>query len=125
MVIPFLFRRVRGLAKTVCTTVELFWKRIERVVWEGEKRKLLRQLHEKKRKKLDRLVRQAMKKCKLLARGLRESVRNTEERKTIRRKERKRSKRVLVVAIVDMQRGRRDGASSEEEVVEEEELFLS
>ncbi|PHJ25452.1 swi2 snf2 srcap ino80, partial [Cystoisospora suis] len=68
-------RRVRGLAKTVCTTVELFWKRIERVVWEGEKRKLMRQLHEKKRKKLDRLVRQAMKKCKLLARGLRESRR--------------------------------------------------
>lgn len=65
--------------------MELFWKRIERVVWEGEKRKLLRQLHEKKRKKLDRLVRQAMKKCKLLARGLRESVRTSRGRKRRRR----------------------------------------
>ncbi|SJK86366.1 Helicase SWR1 [Babesia microti strain RI] len=54
-------KRASAVYKQVCTLMEVFWSKIERIAWESIKSELNSQLIEQKRKRLNKFVKDAMK----------------------------------------------------------------
>lgn len=64
-------RQWRQQAKVLSGGVAAFWLKVERVVWEDQKRSLQSQLQQQKEKNFDRFVKKALKVSRAIAGGIR------------------------------------------------------